>query len=406
MQAKDKGGGRKRGNGEGSFRVRGKSVEFRWTADGTPKTKSEPVEGRTKKELRDRLEKLRGQPKNYNDKGLLETVARAWYAERSSQVSAKVRRIEESSYATDAYTLETVCKMFAKSMLVDLTPADIDQRIPSATYTRVTKRKDGTETSETRHYSMSVQKKAKSMLHQIFAYAVSKKMIAPADNPMLLVQRLTGATREDVPEEKLERVTAPEFYSASEICDLVERLPHNKYGDAYLVSVGCCFRGQEMRARRDTDIEPDGTAVDVWNAVKRGLGGRDYIGLTKSEKGDRLAAVPWFAQAAARRLREGAINGYILPNKSGGYVRYTTYRQGIADALRKAGVRQLPPHKARNTYISNMKFLIGEDAQVIMSESGHSDRATMEGYAEVTFERRQAAAEKFNALVLAELSKR
>ena len=400
----------KRENGQGSYRVRGKSVEFRWTVmdNGRPiaRSLSEPVDGRTPRKLDARLQELIGQPKNFNPKETFGEVAQEWHTKRARQIGASVRRIEESTYETEKYTLKILIRLFGDRDLLDITPDDVDKELPAAQYEDVRIKKDGTVTRKIKRYGISQLKKCKGMMGQIYAYAVSTRRIKPAENPMLLVQPLVSdrqATSE--PTQRKQNEEQP-YYNLSEIAELVYRLPHNKFGDAYLVSIGCCLRGQELRARRVDDIAPDGSYIDIYDAVKRGEHGRDYLGLTKSEKGERLAAVPEFAQAAARRLREGALNGYIMPNKSGGHITYSTYRHGVAAALKKAGVRELSAHKARNSYITAMRFLIGEDVSVIMAESGHSDRATMEGYATVSFERRQQAAQKLHEKVMEELAKK
>jgi integrase len=394
-----KGNARTRANGEGSYRIRGNSVQFRW---GDGNTLTEPVNGRSDKKLRDRLIELRGMPENYDARLKVGTFIRLWYKELWSRVENKT--LEESTYVNYEFTVKIIEEEFKNDLLIDLTADDINKRVPKIMNKNVVLDENKEMKVITKPYTFGIYKKVKSMLNQMFRSAAAKKIIKPADNPMLLVEDLVDNTRE-AQAESAPSVDVKENYTLAEVAQLLDTLPNNKYGHAIIVNIGCSFRGQELRPLRTWDIEPDGSLINIGKASKRGLTG-EYIGKTKSKNSDRLVAVPDFAQPSAKWLRDHAINDYIMPNKTGKSVTYRSYLDGYNAAMKNTGVVPLTPHKTRDTYTTLMRFEVGEDPSIIMAGTGHADRETMEGYSHVSLENKQSAADKFNALIQAELVKR
>jgi integrase len=382
---------RVRANGEGSYRIRGDSVQFRWPGG----TLTEKVDGRTAKTLRTRLAELCGMPDGYQPRLTIGAYARQYYAKLRARVEDKT--LELSTYCSYEPIIQIIEKEFANDGLLETSAEEISDKISKITSHVFGKDEAGNVRETIRPYAFSVYKHIKWMLGQIYKGAAAAKKIRPTDNPMLLVPRL-ARPRLAVVDENTQAAPAKEYYDIDEVAQLLMTLPDNKYGHAIIVDAGCGFRGQELRPLRTWDIEPDGSVINIGKASKRKKGGA-YLGNTKTPASDRIVAVPPFARQSAIWLRNHAANDYIMPNKKDGYVSYRSYLDGYNAAMKHTGLERLAPHKMRDTQISAVRYEAGEDAGVVMAMSGHSDRETMEGYAHVSMDKKQAAAEKYDTLV-------
>ena len=371
---------RVRANGEGSYRVRGDSVQFRWPAG----TLTEKIGGRNAAGLRSRLAELASTSPKYDSHLLFSAWVEAWYKNQETRVEAK--EITEGTHEGYSYTKAIVLRMFtAGKCLVDVTAEDIETGMRDVR--KPVKQGGAVEWAK---YDFRTIQKCKAMLGQIFKAAVKAGKIERDKNPMLDVDKLRNTER---PEKR------KGAYSNSEIAKLYRNLKGDRAGHLVRVCIACGFRGQEMLALGPDRIEPDGSMIEIGEAVKRGRKGRSYIGETKTPKSDRSVYVPAIAQPSAKYLRDNAEDGYILPNGNGGHIGWTCYRERYYKAVMDAGVVPIKPHRMRHTFTTVERVMLRESDSVVMSNTGHTDMDTVEGYTDVRAEDKQAAAGRLDAFL-------
>jgi integrase len=364
---------KKKGNGEGSIRERGKSLEVRWEKEGNSHSKSYPNTPEGKAEAKKFMKSLSSVSTQYCPQLTLAAWADQWYKALATDVEK--HKLEESTYVGYQYTLKLIKAQWGELPLTEITVADIEDGIDQI------KKPDGGK------YAFQVYQKVKVMLGQIFNRAESVGKIQRGHNPMDLVLKLRNTVRE---KPKKEVYTADEFYK------LYNELPYDRYGHAIRLCLACGLRSQELLPLRDTDIEPDGSVISVDKAVKIGEKGRTYEAETKTPTSDRLIHVPEFAQPSALYLRRNAVNGYILPNGQGRYIYPTTWRKWYTQAVESVGVDALTPHKMRSTYVTNMDMKAGVAHNVLQTMTGHADLKTMLGYDHPQNDDKATAATKYN----------
>jgi integrase len=382
MSTKDKGGGRTRANGEGSYRQRGKSIEFRWDK----KTLTEPRNGRTERELRERLSELVGMPSAFDPRITLAAIAREWYAELERRVQEGT--LEESTYENYKYTLAKITKEFEKDVFIEIDAKRIYDGLLSVR--KASEEMDkctGLFLDSDEKASREMLRKIRAMLNQIFSYGVFTNRINPADNPMPYVPELRSAERKK-PTKKA--------YTEDEVVHLIKNLPQTRIGYAIRLCIACSFRGQELVMLRDADISADGSTIVIDKALKRGHKGRFYPGVTKTEASDRLTEVPPFARPWAIWLRENAVSGYILPDNRGQHITTDMWRYHHKKAIDSIGLEPLTPHKLRHTATTNMRTRAGIQGKVVMAVNGQSNEATMEGYNHVDQDAKRLAARRYD----------
>ena len=126
-------------------------------------------------------------------------------------------------------------------------------------------------------------------------------------------------------------------------------------------------------------IAPDGKMLYIRQAVKL-LHGRVKLGDTKSESGVRDIPIPNFAQASALFLRVQAGDGFVMKGKLDIPINATTWRDYYLEAVQAVkGVRYLPPHCCRHTYIT-LLHASGVDFETIQALAGQSDEIATRGY--------------------------
>lgn len=391
MQSKDRGGGRTRGNGDGSYRIRGKSVQFRW--DG--KTHSEPVDGRNDKALKERLRELTAKPDGYSLRETLATVGREWFNSLADEVARG--RLEESTRAGYEYTLKIIESEFKKDIFSDATPKRIYDGINNVRKTVRRKDKESGEFIYTiEEYDIGTLRKMRTMMGQIYAYGVFTDRIAPSDDPMPYVPTIKNTKRK--PQRK-------EAYEESEVVTLYNNLEETAIGYAARLCLARGYRGQEVVILKPEDIAEDGSTIQIQKALKRGEKGKYYVGKTKSASSDREDVIPAFARPWAIWLREHAKNGYILPNGSGNHITIEVWRKHYYEAVKKAGIEPLNPHRMRHTATTTMQVRAGISGKVVMAINGQSDERTMEGYNHVDRQAKEIAAEQLDRYMTPKLTR-
>jgi integrase len=370
-----------RANGEGSYRVRGESVQFRWPGG----TLTEKIGGRAAKELRGRLAEIASGPIQIDPNMTLSAWADTWYAALEEHVKAD--ELEESTYEGYKYTKEIIKKVWPSDILTEINAEKIEKGLREVRKPMQIVDDAGNKTISWVSYDFRTVQKIKAMLGQIFKAAVKAGRIERLKNPMLDVDRLKNTER---PQSR------KAAYTNTEIAKLYRNLSDDRTGHLIRVCISCGFRGQEMLALGPTDIEPDGSMIVIDKAIKRGRKGRAYQGATKTPGSDRTVYVPAIAQPSAKFLRDHAEDNYILPNGEGGHIGWTCYRERYYKAVMDAGVIPIKPHKMRHTYTTLERVRLREADTLVMSNTGHSDIETMEGYTLIQDEEKRAAAERLD----------
>lgn len=341
---------RKRGNGEGSLRQRADgrwSVTFTLGCDNNGKQLRKTVYGKTQKEAIEKGNVLKRQIEYgivINKRIRFGEWADKWYKEFEGNVS-------DSTYEGYAYTQSLTKKLLGNRLLYSIKASDIETAIKQL----IT---DG--------YSASQITKVKAMYNQIFRKAEADDLIGK--NPVQLTER----TR--LPK----KTTSKDSYSIAELTRLFESLPKDRTGHAIRLSLACGLRPQELLALEKEHIDEDGSMVYIRQAVQL-VKGKTRIGDTKSISGMRDIPVPSFALESAKYLREQA-SGFVMKGKLDLPLNNKTWRTYYKKAIEQIeGVRTLPPHCCRHTYIT-LLHASGVDFDTIQTLAGQSDEDATRGY--------------------------
>jgi integrase len=399
-------------NGEGSLRFReDKQIwEYRATVgvqdNGKPDQKSfyhrAPNTPKGEKEAlaacRKKAEDFKAHPLEYNPAMKIGVLADMWYAYEKQEMEAG--RLEESTYKGYGHTLALIKDKWQAWSIGEFSAMTFLEQIYEIKKPVYQKDKDGKFIKGVKKgtflvekhvlYDIGMYKKIKCMMGQIFNYAVLKKFILPVENPMPLVPDLKDSER-----KKSEQSS----YTLEQFVELYKKLSNDVWGHMVRLDLACGGRGQEIRALRDTDIEPDGSMIEVSKAIKRALVG-EKEGKTKTEDSDRFIHVPGFARPSAIFLRNHAINGYILysPRTKKAFC-YTGYLKNYNRVVKDTKVNRRPPHEMRASFIYLMREYVKISDKVLQTMSGHGDRDTMLGYDRPHDVDRQAAADALDALI-------
>lgn len=341
---------KRRANGEGNVQHR---KDGRWSVtlvvgykpDGKPERKT--VYGKTQKEALEAASVLRDQLERgvKIDKRLsFCDWADKWYEDYKGSV-------RESTYENYEYTLRLCKRLFERRKLNSIKAMDIEAALKQLI---------------DEDYSRSQISKVKAMLNQIFRKAEANGLIER--NPV----QLTEKTR--IPKKP----TAKDSFTIDEIAILFRELPDNATGHAIRLCLTCGMRPQELLGLEKEHIEPDGSVIHIRQAVQN-VGGKTVVGDTKSVSGIRDIPVPTYGRASAVFLREQA-EGFVLPSTVGGPMNSSTWRKHYKAVLEKIeGVRFLPPHCCRHTYIT-MLHASGVDFNTIQTLAGQTDDDATRGY--------------------------
>jgi integrase len=173
--------------------------------------------------------------------------------------------------------------------------------------------------------------------------------------------------------------SSKDSFSVTEVALLYQHLPQNRTGHAIRLCLACGLRPQEMLGLEPAHIAEDGKTLYIRQAVKL-LHGRVKLGDTKSESGVRDIPIPTFAQASALFLRVQAGNGFVMKGKYELPMNAKTWRDYYLEAVEAVeGVRYLPPHCCRHTYIT-LLHASGVDFDTIQALAGQSDEDATRGY--------------------------
>ena len=345
---------KRRSNGEGSF-TRLKSGTWRgmimdgYTREGKRNMVSftAPTKGEVQQKIRIYLATREEGVLASSTDNHFDVWADNWYLDHKNLV-------QESTYANYRYTLNQLKTAFSGKQIDSIRPMDISRYL-NGLY------ENGC--------SSSAISKCRAMLIQVFDYAESNEAISR--NPARLAKVIRN--REDNSNSK-------DAFTEEEFQTLMRELPNNKLGHSIRVLLISGLRVQELLALRAEDIAEDGSMIRVNRAVKT-VDGKAELGCTKSKRSVREIPIPKDYQVYVRYLREHSGKAFIWCSGRGNLLYGVgTFRKWYYRALQPiVGVRPLPPHCCRHTYVSRLESR-GVPMEQIAQLVGHSNIMTTSGY--------------------------
>ena len=276
--------------------------------------------------------------------------------------------IQSTTQESYRYTLRILEGHFGRRRLKQIKAYDIEQFLKKL-------RKDGASNSRLAQ--------CRGMLFQIFNKAVANDLLDK--NPVAFADKLRKA-----------RPKPKDTFTPDEVKFLLKNLPENLIGWSIRLMLGTGMRGQELLALEPRHISEDGSSIIIEQALSRDKG-TAVLGTPKSFDSYRNIPVPENIRYCARLLRDTP-NRFIWesPKKPGKPCNQSHFRNLYKKTLEAMeGVRVLPPHCCRHTYVSQMQML-GVDLATIQSIVGHADVDMTKHYLHVQDPVRQAAIEKFS----------
>ena len=348
---------RKRSAGEGSVRRRENGTWRGEIMDGyTPDGKRNIVRfsGNTKGEVLDQIREFRnGQALGLSIRKdmTLAQWADIWYEDYRSQV-------QPSTYAGYQYTLKIIKEQLGMELLHELLPIQVNRMMDWLVQ---------------KGYSMSAVSKCRAMLIQILDAAENNGLIA--NNPARKAKIIRDPTGE---------LARPRYkkdvFSESEIQTIKDEHKNDLMGNSICLLLHTGLRVQELIALSPNDITEDGATIQVNKAIKM-VKGVPTLGKTKSKSGERFVPVPVSARKYAVYLKTHGGNELIwsAPGKNP-YYGVGSFRRRYYTALKDMdGVRLLPPHCCRHTYVSRLEAK-GVPMEQIARLVGHSKITTTDTY--------------------------
>jgi integrase len=314
--------------------------------NGKPLRKT--VYGKSQQEALEKGKKLREQIDEsavINRRMTFEEWADEWYKGYKGSVS-------ESTYEGYSYTLSLAKKLLGRKFLYSVKAIDIEHALKQLI---------------AQGYSASQVGKTRTIFNQIFRKAEANGLIEK--NPVQLAERTK------MPRSK----SSKDSFSVAEVGLMLKGLPQNRTGHAIRLCLACGLRPQELLGLEPEHISEDGRVLYIRQAVKH-IHGKVKLGETKSVSSERDIPIPRFGQASAIFLREQAGDGFVMKGKYDLPMNATTWRDYYRNAVEAVeGVRFLPPHCCRHTYIT-MLHASGVDFDTIQALAGQTDEIATRTY--------------------------
>lgn len=232
--------------------------------------------------------------------------------------------------------------------------------------------------------SDSALSQVRGLLYSVMHKAVGNNLII--NNPVAYAPKL----RKRPPTEKA-------VYSKEEYRILMEKLPHNLIGHSLRILLFCGIRTQELLALTPEKIAPDGSEIYIRQAVSMERG-HVTISTPKSYDSVRTIAVPSVARESALFLRNTQ-NHFVWQSPVDDIpVNPSTFRKLYRECLQSIpGIRYLPPHNCRHSYVS---LLVAEHVELPVAQAlvGHSTQLMTLHYTHILPEIKENAVEKLSAL--------
>lgn len=350
--------GKKRSNGEGcierlrSGRWRGQLMDG-YTSEGKRNivSFSAPTKGEVQQKIRNYLNnKENGEFSQPVANTGFSYWADLWYENHKTQV-------QPSTYSGYQYTLKLLKAHFAERSIDEIKTTDVNAFLNKLNEAGC---------------SPSKISKCKAMLIQIFDAAESDEAIKKNPARLSKVIRYSKA-----------RQSIKDAFTEEEVHLLNCSLPNNLLGHGIRTLLGSGIRVQELLALFNADIAEDGSQINVDKAVKM-VNGKPVLGPPKSKRGERVIPIPKSVRPSVLYLKQHGGKALIWCSGKGNLLYGVgTFRKWYYAAVKKVpGVRPLPPHCCRHTYISLLQAK-GVPMVEIARLVGHSNISTTDGYLHV-----------------------
>lgn len=193
-----------------------------------------------------------------------------------------------------------------------------------------------------------------------------------------------------------------EIFSRDEVSVLMERLPYTKMGLSIRAMLASGVRRQEVAGWDISKghIAPDGSYVVVEQAVKLD-GGVSFISDPKTPSSNRTIPIAHEYRRFLVALRNCCDGGLLWESskKPGQPISLSTFDKLYRETLACVdGVRPLPSHRCRHTYLSLMEAA-GVSPAVYSALAGHSRVEHTKPYLHIQDSAKLAAVEKCAAMV-------
>lgn len=354
---------KKRSNGEGSYRKLASGNWLGQLMDGyTPDGKKNiiNVTAPTKAEAQQKIRQYLLDKENgmlLADKNMpFSKWAHTWYADFQGQV-------QDSTYANYKYTLKTLVAHFGDRPLNTIKQIDVNRFLTHL-------QKTGCSSSKIN--------KCKAMLVQIFSAAEENDLVMK--NPALHAKVVRDPNQ-------ISNKNTKDAFTDEEVDLLMKYLPQDRLGNSIRTMLISGIRVQELLAFIDKDIASDGSYISVNKAVKM-VDGIPQLGPPKSKRSTRDIPIPECYRQYVIGLRSEGNGAFIWTSPRSESLLYGvgSFRKKYYQALATVpGVRKLPPHCCRHTYITRLQAN-GVPLELIARLAGHSDVVTTDSYAHTSLE--------------------
>lgn len=351
----------KRMNGDGSFQKlpsgnwRGQIMDgFKPNGKKNILSFTAPTKGEVQQKIRQYLNGKETGTTSQQEMIPFDRWADFWYASYQDQV-------QPSTYANYQYTLKLLKKYFGSRPIQEIQLMHINELLTDL---------------KNQGYSRSLLSKCKAMLIQIFGYAEDNDKIVK--NPAL---RARIARTDD-----LEQSVKKDAFTTEEVDILMEELPNNLLGNSIRTLLVSGMRVQELLALTPNDVAEDGSWITVNKAIKM-VDGNPTLGPPKSKKSYRTIPIPEDYQHHVRKIREQGGKAFLWASSRPDLLyNVKRFRLQYYKEIRSIiGVRPLPPHCCRHTYITRLEAG-GVHLQLISRLAGHSKVGTTVGYTHTEME--------------------
>ena len=357
----------RRGNGEGSFRQRGNtwevSIMLGYKPTGARNIKT--FYGATKAEARRKMQTYMDARDRGMDVDTDYTVAE-WIEVYMELHSPNLKPVTIENYR---YTAKLINKHLGEKSIKKIRPMDVEMLL-------LRLKEEGR--------SDSALSQVRGLLYSVMHKAVGNNLIV--NNPVAYAPKL----RKRPPTEKA-------VFSEEDYKILMTELPNNLIGNSIRLLLFTGMRSQELLALTPEHIAPDGSEIYIRQAVSMERG-HVTISTPKSYDSVRTIAVPSVVRESALLLRNTQNHFVWQSPVDDKPVNPSTFRKLYRECLESIpGVRYLPPHNCRHSYISLLQAQ-GADYPTVQALAGHSDQRMTLRYTHVYPEVKTKAAEKLSAL--------
>ena len=354
---------KRRGNHEGSYRLRSNGT---WEASimmGYKPTGAKNIKyfyGTTKTEARRKMQAYLDAKDRGMDVDTEYTVAE-WIEVYMTLHSPNIKPVTIENYR---YTAKLINKHIGDKSIRKIRPMDVEVLL-------LRLKEEGR--------SDSALSQVRGLLYAVMHKAVGNNLIV--NNPVAYAPKL----RKRPPTEK-------EIFTQEEYKVLMEKLPDTLIGHSVKLLLFTGMRSQELLALTPEHIAPDGSEIYIRQAVSMERG-HVTLSTTKSHDSVRTIAVPSIARESALFLRNTQNRFVWQSSVEDKPINPSTFRKLYRECLESIpGVRYLPPHNCRHSYVS-MLVAKHVDLTIVQALVGHSTQLMTLHYTHILQTVKEDAAE-------------